>query len=132
MLIRHLLYPSELSSLGAATGIEPVPPRTIPGALTTELRQPFFIRRNTDTQRAPRRPGPTARTRGRAKERAYAPTGFRIQDGIFGSRLQQCIFAAVCGAGATAPRPLKKAFNPPQPAPRPISTAPGLFPAGRP
>ena len=62
----------------------------------------FFIRRNTDTQRAPRRSGPTARTRGRAKERAYAPTGFRIQDGICTAGLQRCIFAMCCGTAATA------------------------------
>src|SRR5262245_35085849 len=78
MLIRHLLYPSELSSLVGSTGLEPVPPG-FPGALTHELRSVHaFVQRNTATHCVPRQPVPHEPAHG-ADRRAALMTQVEIK-----------------------------------------------------
>src|SRR5687767_46746 len=72
MLIWHLLYPSELSSVAHTIGFEPMTsgfPRRSP-RLSYACTVLLFSG-TRDTQSAPRRPGPTARTKAEAKGRAY-------------------------------------------------------------
>src|SRR5262249_28895666 len=86
MRFRHLLFPTELSSC-----------RLFPG------QAPDFVRRNTDTQRAPRQPG-SHEPGHKAERRTRLMQQTAVKGKYFLLRRREILFAAECVIAAILPQ----------------------------